>query len=181
MYSAKRDSTRGIRDLAIVALHCFSGLRPEEITALDWDQIEVARQGEGYQALCVAVHRGGQAWTLPLPRHSATALVQLADSLDAQIGDLHGPIFKRSASVDQPLSYRAIRDVVGRACDQSGLPIVEAVDLRAAFAHWLGSQGLSDHEVASVLGVQRVRTVDRLLRRHRALDAQRRVRETQSR
>ena len=57
------------------------------------------------------------------------------------------------------------------------LPPIESVDLRAACAHWLRSQGLSDHEVAAVLGLARVRSVDRLLRRHAALDAQRAVRE----
>jgi hypothetical protein len=54
---------------------------------------------------------------------------------------------------------------------------VESVALRAACAHWLRSPGLSDHEVATVLGLARVRSVDRLLRHHAALDAQRAVRE----
>jgi hypothetical protein len=48
-------------------------------------------------------------------------------------------------------------------------------------AHWLRGQGLSDHEVAQVLGLARVRSVDRLLQRHTALDAQRVVREIQVR
>jgi hypothetical protein len=46
-----------------------------------------------------------------------------------------------------------------------------------ARAHWLRSQELSDHEVAAVLGLARVRSIDRLLQHHAALDAQRVVRE----
>ena len=46
----------------------------------------------------------------------------------------------------------------------------------------LGSQaaepGLSDHEVAAVLGLAHVRSVDRLLRHRAELDAQHLVRET---
>ena len=60
---------------------------------------------------------------------------------------------------------------------RAGLPSVDAATLRSACAHWLRSQGLSDHEVAAVLGLARVRSVDRLLQRHTALDAQRTVRE----
>ena len=64
------------------------------------------------------------------------------------------------------------------ACLRAGLPPVEAAALRAACARWLRAQGLSDHEVAAVLGLARVRSVDRLLRHHAALDAQRAVNET---
>lgn len=74
------------------------------------------------------------------------------------------------------MSYRAARDVVTAACRKAGLPTVHASELRSACAYWLHVQGLSAHEVAAVLGVARVRTVDRLLERHLSLDAQRRVR-----
>jgi hypothetical protein len=63
------------------------------------------------------------------------------------------------------------------ACRRAGLPTVESITLLAACAHWLRSQGLSDHEVAQVLGLARVRSVDRLLQGHAAIDAQRIVRE----
>jgi hypothetical protein len=63
----------------------------------------------------------------------------------------------------------------------ASLPPVESTSLRAAFSHWLRSQGLSDHEVAVVMGLERVRSVDRLLRHHAALDAQRAVREALAR
>jgi predicted transcriptional regulator len=61
------------------------------------------------------------------------------------------------------------------------VPPAESAALRAGFAHWLRTQGLSDHEVASVLGIARVRTVDRLLARHAALDAQRCLRKVLNR
>jgi predicted XRE-type DNA-binding protein len=67
--------------------------------------------------------------------------------------------------------------VLQDACRRAGLPVVDAASLRAACAHWLRSQDLSDHEVATVLGLARVRSVDRLLRQHAALDAQRVVRD----
>jgi predicted transcriptional regulator len=60
---------------------------------------------------------------------------------------------------------------------RGGLPTVESTALRAAFAHWLRGLGLSDHEVAAILGLAWVRSVDQLLQHHAALDAQRVVRE----
>ncbi|MDP9364898.1 MAG: hypothetical protein M3Q10_11865, partial [Chloroflexota bacterium] len=67
--------------------------------------------------------------------------------------------------------------VLVTACRRAGLPAAEASEVRAGCAHWLRAQGLSEHEVAAALGLARVRSVDRLLARHAALDAQRRVRE----
>jgi hypothetical protein len=63
------------------------------------------------------------------------------------------------------------------ACRRAGLQSDEAASLRAVSAHVLRNQGLSDHEVAAVLGLTRVRSVDRLLRHHASLDAQRAVRK----
>lgn len=69
------------------------------------------------------------------------------------------------------------REIVDAACKRAGYPSMGAAELRAAYGYWLRCQGISDHQVAQVLGLARVSTVDALLRRHLALDAQRRVRE----
>ncbi len=76
-----------------------------------------------------------------------------------------------------PLSYRAARDVLTDACRRAGLPPATAAELRAGCAWWLRAQGLAEHEAMGVLGLARVRSVDRLLAPHRALAAQRRARE----
>jgi hypothetical protein len=89
-----------------------------------------------------------------------------------------GHVFRARGSVGHSLSYRAARTVLQRACQRSGLPSVDSVTLQAACAHWLRTQGLSDHDTAAVLGLAKVKSVDRLLRHHAALDAQRTVGET---
>ncbi len=88
-----------------------------------------------------------------------------------------GSVFRARGRPDRSLSYRGARKVLVQACRRAGLPPVTSAELRAGCAYWLRSQGLSEHEVMMVLGLTRVRTVDRLLSRHQALDAQRRVRE----
>lgn len=174
--ASRQGGDRGRRDRALVALHCFSGLRPEEIVRLRWEQLTI-RQRNGEWSASVSVTRRHRNWALPLPRPSAEPLIDLQNSIGPPLDSFGSTIFRSYPSSTRHLSYRAARGILSESCERAGLPRVEAVDLRAAFAHWLRLQGLSDHETAAVLGLEKVRSVDRLLARHRALDAQRRVRE----
>jgi integrase len=170
-------SSHAVRDRALVALHCFSGLRPEEIVHLCWEDIEAEITASGHYGLTAAVIRCGRRLRLLLPGLAEDAIDSLANSTGGTVESLSGYIFCARGVPGNPLSYRAARDVLRDAIHQAGLPTVDAALLRAACGHWLRSQGLSDHEVAKVLGLARVRSVDRLLRQHAALDAQRTVRE----
>ncbi len=166
-----------IRDRTLVALHCFSGLRPEEIARLHWGDLATELSADGRYGLTATVERTGRRTTLLLPGLAADLLEELARSLGGTVESRTGPVFRARGETSGALSYRAARDIVRDACLRAGLPSVDAAGLRAACAHWLKAQGLSDHEVARVLGLARVRSVDRLLQRHTMLDAQRRVRE----
>ncbi len=168
---------RADRDRALVALHCFTGLRPEEVVGLRWQDITSEIAPGGRYGLMVTVERRGMSVRLPLLGLAGDAVRALAWSTGGTIGTLSGPVFRTGRGSDRTMSYRAARDVVGTACLRAGLPAVEAAELRSACAYWLHARGLSAHEVAAVLGIARVRTVDRLLERHLALDAQRRARE----
>jgi integrase len=166
-----------LRDRALVALHCFTGLRPEEVVRLRWEDLATELTANGHYGLTVTVERNGRRGSLILPGPAADTIEVLARAMGGTIESLSGPVCCARGHPDRPLSYRAARDVLQQACRRAGLPGVEAASLRAACAHWLRSQALSDHEVAAVLGLARVRSVDRLLRHHAALDAQRTVRE----
>ncbi len=178
VHSAENSSARQpFRDKALIALHCFSGLHPEEIASLTWENVETAPGRDDSLSLEVSIVRGSVRRCLPLPVPAAMPLVSYANSQGGSIVTLTGAIFRRHLSSASPLSYRAVRNILKRACKDAGLLVAEAVDLRAAFAYWLRTQGLSDHETALALGLERVRSVDRLLKRHHALDSQRRTRE----
>lgn len=160
-----------------MSLHCFSGLRPEEIVRLRWDDLDTELTASGHYGLTATVTRRGGQVALILPAPAADPIADLARMVGVAIESLSGAVFKARGMADRSLSYRAARDILTDACVGAGLPAVDAAALRAACAQWLRSKGLSDHEVASVLGLARVRSVDRLLRRHAALSAQRTVRE----
>ena len=165
------------RDRALVALHCFSGLRPEEIVRLRWETLSTELTASGHYGLTVTVDRDNRRVLLLLPGPASDAVEALAGAMGGSVESLTGPVFCARGAPGRPLSYRAARDTLRDACRRAGLPPVDSSTLRAACAHWLRSQGLSNHEVAAVLGLARVRSVDRLLRHHAALDAQRAVRE----
>ena len=160
----------------MVALHCFSGLRAEEIVALHWEAIEW-RVVDDVEELRVWVERGTRMLHLPVPGPAVEAMAAYVAVVQSQTGKCADAVFRCGVLSPHPLSYRAARNLVVGACQRAGYGPVASVELRAAFAAWLRYRGLSDHEVAAVLGVARVRSVDRLLTRHVALSAQRAVRE----
>jgi len=170
-------SGRAPRDRALVALHCFSGLRPEEIVRLHWPDLTTELTANGHYGLMVGVVRSDRQVRLILPGPAADAIEAFARGVGATIESLSGPVFCSRGAAGHALSYRAARDVLQEACQRAGLPTVDSAALRAGCAHWLRSQGLSDHEVAAVLGLARVRSVARLLRHHTTLNTQRVVRE----
>jgi len=179
--AADARSPQAARDRALVALHCFSGLRAEEILRLRWDDLSLAVTEAGHRRLTATLVRDGRCLRLPILGPATEAIGELTQRM-ADIGrPLSGPIITTRADSGRALGYRAARNVLRAACQRAGFPPAEAADLRAAFAHWLRTHGLSDHEVAAVLGLAKVRSVDRLLRRHRALDAQRSARERMDR
>jgi len=161
----------------LVALHCFSGLRPEEVAHLRWEDVTIDLTPDGRFGLVAIVNRKGRRVRLLIPGPAADEIEKLAAARGGQVGALSGSVLHARGASERQLSYRAARVVLQNACRRAGLPPVDSTALRSACAHWLRSQGLSDHEVAAVLGLAKVRSVDRLLRYHAALDAQRQVRE----
>lgn len=165
-----------LRNEALVALACFSGLRAEEIVALRWEDLQRDLVPSGHYGLTARVRRNGASRRLLVLGPAAKALTALEERI-ALSEERTGAVFRVWGAAGRALGYRSVRAILCGACRCAGLPPAEHVELRAAFAWWLKAHGLSDHEAASVLGLERVRSLDRLLRRHRELHAQRTVRE----
>lgn len=167
---------RAARDRALVALQCFSGLRVRELLTMQWEDIGSHVVDGRYFGLTATVRRRGDELCLPLPGPAGNSLLNLQSTLELNSNST-GAIFRAREQVDAPLSYRGARNVLLASLIGAGLPAMESSELRAACAAWLREQRLSEHDVRYVLGLSRVRSVDRLLARYSALNAQRLVHE----
>lgn len=118
------------RNQALVALHCFTGLRPEEIVRLRWEDIHRVTPDDldAPARLCAAVTRAGRSWSLPTVGPAGDALVELASDPPHSNDVWTGALFRGRGSASKPLSYRAARSIIAAACEQAELPIVGAVD-----------------------------------------------------
>src|SRR5205823_4417646 len=95
----------------------------------------------------------GRRVRLPLPWPAAEAIESLARASGGSAESQAGPLIRARGGATRPLSYRAARAILRNACRRAGFLPIGSTELRAACAHWLRSQGLSDHEVAAVLGL----------------------------
>ncbi len=73
----------------------------------------------------------------------------------------------------ETLTDRQVRRIVLAACSAAGFPHAARSTLMSASAAYLSAAGLRDHDVAFALGIADMRTINRLLKPHRKLAAQR--------
>jgi integrase len=81
-----------IRDHALAALHRFSGLRPEEVVRLCWENLDTELAAGGRYGLTAAVVRGGRTTKLLLPTPASDAIKALARESGGTVESLSGPI-----------------------------------------------------------------------------------------
>ena len=157
---------RALRDRLLVAVHCSSGLAAGEIRSLRWSAVRWEPAGEAWS---VAVERAGSSVRLAI--FSSAASLMVRHRLEAQASDEY--VFHNSRG--EPLTERQARRIVLAACSAAGFPHASRSTLLSAAAAYLSDAGLRDHEVAVALGIADMRTLNRLLRPHQRLQAQRRA------
>ena len=75
----------------------------------------------------------------------------------------------------EALTERQVRRIVLTACSAAGFPHAARSTLLSASAAYLSVAGFRDHDVAMVLGITDMRSINRLLKPHQVLTAQRRA------
>ena len=163
---AADEGRHALRDRALVATLCFSGLMAEEVRTLAGRGLRWEPEAETWSA---PVERGGHRTRLPIFGAAVPLLARLrigsSPDAEAVFGGPRG----------RPLTERQARRIVLDACKAAGFPLANRTDLLAAVTAYLSEEGFTEHQIAIALGVATVGTIDRRLERHRALDAQRRV------
>lgn len=164
--AAGRRAATALRDCLLVAVQCFSGLDAGEIRLLRWSDLRWESEAESWS---VSVIRRGERTHLAIFGPAASLLIRRR--LEAPAASEY--VFSNSRG--DPLTARQARRIVLNACTKAGFPHASRSTLVSAAAAYLTTEGFRDHELAIVLGVSDMRTVNRLLRPHQVLDAQRRA------
>lgn len=159
-------SPRALRDRLLVAMHCFSGLEAVEIRLLRWSDLRWESEADSWSA---AVIRCGRSTRLAIFGVAASLLIR--QRLEVPAASEH--VFSNSRG--GPLTERQMRRIVLGACSCAGFPRAARNTLLSACAAFLSAAGLRDHDVAIVLGIEDMRTINRLLKPHQRLAAQRDV------
>jgi site-specific recombinase XerD len=153
-----RDSLRGKRDRALLALLLGCGLRRDELANLAWNRVQ---QRENRWVIVNIEGKGNRIRSVPMPSWAKSAL----DLWTATAGIRKGLLFraiKQKGDVGNGLSPQAIYLIVRRYAEQLSLKIAPH-DLRRTFAK-LAHRGHSPLEqIQMSLGHESIRTTERYL------------------
>jgi integrase/recombinase XerD len=147
--SCDRRRLLGQRDYAILLLLVRLGLRAGEVAAMTLEDV-AWRRGE------VLIHgKGNRQDVLPLPVDVGEAVVSY---LRRRGRDEIPAVFVNVRAPRGPLTRSAIKSIVRRACERSGVPVISPHRLRSTAATGMLAGGASLEEIAQVLRHRDVKT-----------------------
>jgi integrase/recombinase XerD len=147
--SCDRRRLLGQRDYAILLLLVRLGLRAGEVAAMTLEDVDW-RRGE------VLIHgKGNRQDVLPLPVDVGEAVVSY---LRRRGRDEIPAVFVNVRAPRGPLTRSAIKSIVRRACERSGVPVISPHRLRSTAATGMLAGGASLEEIAQVLRHRDVKT-----------------------
>ena len=160
-------TARSLASGAIAALACFSGLEVSEILQLRWRDLTWRDDG-GSPYWDVTVLRCGRQTTIFVVGEGARTLLRhgLLSGLERDAFVLQGRF------EGTPLSERAFRNALKVICAQVGWGQATRSQLIDTLAAWLRDEGFDDHTIRVILGRRRAASIDRMLHRHKQLEAQ---------
>jgi integrase/recombinase XerD len=147
--SCDRRRLLGQRDYAILLLLVRLGLRAGEVAAMTLGDV-AWRRGE------LLIHgKGNRQDVLPLPVDVGEAVVSY---LRRRGRDEISAVFVNVCAPRGPLTRSAVKSVVRRACERSGVPVISPHRLRSTAATGMLAGGASLEEIAQVLRHRDVKT-----------------------
>ena len=153
-----RDSLRGKRDRALLALLLGCGLRRDELANLGWNRVQ---QREKRWVIVDIEGKGNRIRSVPMPPWAKTAL----DLWTADAGIRNGPFFRairQKGDVGNALSPQAVYLIVRRYAEQLGIKIAPH-DLRRTFAKLAHRGHAPLEQIQLSLGHESIVTTERYL------------------
>lgn len=146
--SIDRRSTAGWRDLCILHLLAYYGLRPSEVAPLRLDSID-------WDAGVLNVRQRKTRCDLQLPLAAPTLrlLRQYLIHYRNKQGTAHGELFLRARCPSGPIERTAVQDIFQKRARDAGLPhSTHVYQLRHTFAMRLLARGVGVKAIGDVMG-----------------------------
>lgn len=177
-------SARKRRNGAALIVAATVALRPGELTALLWEDVDLeagvvhvrrAWKGSGSQRHLGETKTRGSVRAVDLPSTVVSALrehrsAQLAERLAAEDWDSHDPGLAFTTSVGSPIDAANLRRLVREVAQDAGVGHVTPYDLRHTATSVLSDAGVRNEHLADLLGHVDTRMVERHYR-HRLGDS----------
>ena len=155
-----RDSLRGKRDYAMVAVLLGCGLRRAELAALDFRCLQ---KREDHWVLADLIGRGAHIRTVPVPTWVEEAVEIWAANANVCSGAIFRAINKAGRIADHGFSPKVIWGVVKKACATCGLAGIAPHDLRRTCARLCHEAGGELDQIQFLLGHVSVQTTERYI------------------
>jgi site-specific recombinase XerD len=154
-----RETLRGRRDRAILAILLGCGLRRQEAAGLRFEHLQVR---EGRWVLVDLVGKGNKARSVPVPGWAKECL----DAWSLAAGIREGYVFRsvgKTERVGEGITAQTVRNVVVETAAAAGLGEIAPHDLRRTFAQLARKGGADLEQIQLSLGHASVSTTERYL------------------
>jgi integrase len=155
-----RNSLRGKRDYAMVAVLLGCVLRRAELAALD---CRCLQQREDHWVFADLLGKGAHVRTVPVPSWVEGALTSWTSPAQVSSGAIFRAINKAGRIADHGFSPKVIWGVVKKACAECGLADVAPHDLRRTCARLCHDAGGELDQIQFLLGHVSVQTTERYI------------------
>ncbi len=154
------DTTKGLRDRAILAVLLGCGLRRSEVAALTFAHVQ---QRDGRWCIVDLVGKHGRIRTIPMPSWVKIAI----DAWASTAGLVGGPVFRPVNRGDRVSGYRLSEKVVWQVirpyAEVTGVPGIAPHDCRRTCAKLCRAAGGELEQIQLLLGHASVQTTERYL------------------
>ena len=154
------NSSKGLRDRAILAVLLGCGLRRSEVAALTFDHIQ---QRDGRWCVVDLVGKHGRVRTVPMPSWVKVAIDAWVAAADLSNGHIFRPINRGDRVAGERLGEKVVWQMLRRYAGGAGVPEIAPHDARRTCAKLCRASGGELEQIQLLLGHASVQTTERYL------------------
>ena len=158
--SMKRESLRGKRNYAMLAMLIGCGLRRGELLALSAESIQLR---EDHWVVADLMGKAGHVRTVPIPLWAKAAIDEWKDASGIKEGALFRSIRKQGQIWGSGMTAKVLWEIVREAASRAGIEKLAPHDLRRTCARLCHAAGGELEQIQFLLGHISIQTTERYL------------------